>query len=237
MLVAALVLALAAALFLSVFGTSNGQKIGPNTRIVEAPVAPPVAPVVPVVPPVPAEKAPQTGKVTITPQGGIVVDGVNPDRTGVNQNVTVQLPACGSNCPPRVIAPQPCQTCAPRPVVKPYVRPAPRVYRPAPQVAPPAPRPAASCFVQVDVQGPPSEIQIKDGQGRIVGRANVVGSGRVPVPCEFARAGAGQICLITGGANAPARDLNPEWFSMAQRNLASGNTLLNAGHPVWFRKG
>ncbi len=225
-----IVLAFAAFVFAPLLLGGNTQKIGPGQRLVQAPADTIVekekgssAAVLP----------PQKGTVKITPQGGIEVDATNPDRSGINQNVTVTLPNGCTTCAPRVVVPAPCQSCARPPVVR-Y---APRNFRPAPMVriAPPAPR-ATSCFVQVDVQGPPSEIQIKDGSGRMVGHANVVGSGRIAVPCDFARAGSGQICLITGGPNAPARNLSPEWFAMAQSNLSRGTNLLNAGHPVWFRK-
>ena len=205
------------------------KKIAAAVAKVQAPPAPVPVTVTLTAPPAPA--VPQTATTTVSPKGDIKVDASNPNHTGIQQNVTVNLPTVGQPCcQPKVVAPAPC--CQPRPVVKP---PAPRTYYKAP-LARPAPQRMSSCFVQVDVMGPPTQVDIKDGSGKVVGSANVVGSGRVAVPCSFARAGDGQICLVTGGANAPARNLNPEWFSMAQRNLASGNTLLNAGHPVWFKK-
>ncbi len=161
--------------------------------------------------PPPAPAVPQTAKTTVTPRGGIVVDASNPQNTGIQQNVTVNLPSTAQPC---------CQ---------PKVVPAPQVYRSAPQT----PR-ISTCFVQVDVMGPPTRVDIKDAGGRIVGSANVVGSGRIAVPCSYASSITGQTCL--SGKNL-SWDMDQRWFARARSFLASGQRVLNFGHPITFRKG
>ena len=169
-------------------------------------------------PPVPT--VPQTAKTTVTPQGGIVVDASNPNHTGIQQNVTVNLPTTAQSC---------CETQAPRTFNK---APAPRTYYP------PAPRPApqrmSSCSVQVNVVGPPTQVDIKDAKGEVIGSANIVGSGFVAVPCSYARSTTGQTCL--SGKNL-SWDMDQRWFARARSFLASGQRVLNFGHPITFRKG
>lgn len=194
----------------------------------------------------PAAPAPGSAKATVNcgPFAATASAG------GANSTVDIKIDGCNkpceNDCAPK--AAPPCQQdCERRPAVQP---PAPQFYRkegrqeypkgplvqPAPPVYRPAPQRVSSCFVDVHVFGPQTPVEIKDGSGRVVGRANIVGKGEVAVPCSFARERRGQICLVTGKPNAPARNLGDRWFRVAQQNLASGQRVLNFGTPDGFRK-
>ena len=232
--VAGLVLVLALVGFLAACGDTPAKNEPRRNPLAEAPlkqadVNKAIAEAFAKLPP-PAPAVPQTATTTVTPKGDIKVDASNPQHTGIQQNVTVNLPTAGQPCcQPKVVAPAPL-CCQARPVV----RPAPRVYK-APSLPPrPAPQRVSSCAVEVNVVGPPSKVDIKDAGGRIVGSANIVGSGLVTVPCSYASSITGQTCL--SGKNL-SWDMDQRWFARARSFLASGQRVLNFGHPITFRKG
>ncbi|HUD03030.1 MAG TPA: hypothetical protein VMR46_03410 [Candidatus Paceibacterota bacterium] len=65
-------------------------------------------------------------------------------------------------------------------------------------------------------------------EGLVVTKDSVV---HFPVPCELANASDGALCLNQDYS----RVFEPEWFAFARDNLARGEHVLNAGHPLWLK--
>ena len=101
-----------------------------------------------------------------------------------------------------------------------------------------APATGGKCSILVEVQTEgestifvKSSVFVFDGgvsPGLVVTKDSVV---HFPVPCQLAYASDGALCLNKDYS----RVFGPEWFAFARDNLARGEHVLNAGHPLWLK--
>lgn len=100
-----------------------------------------------------------------------------------------------------------------------------------------------TCYIDVMVQslghGYPADYLTAWANGGQITNNSIRGKAKpfdglvkIEVDCNFAYGATGQVCF--GNGQDMARNLNPNWFRVAQANLARGERVLNADTPIWF---